>query len=80
MDLSVNGDFKTAMKSKFTVWYADIVADNLKEKTEKPVDLRISVIKPIHARWIVSCIDLLSKDKETVTRGWQLSGLLSVMR
>ncbi|XP_041356072.1 unconventional myosin-Vb-like [Gigantopelta aegis] len=79
MDLSVNAEFKLAIKEKFTKWYADIVAKNIKENTNKPVDLRISLIKPFHARWIVACIVKLSKDKQTVTRGWRSSGLLAVV-
>lgn len=76
MDLSVNGDFKTVMKDQFSQWYAEKVSASLKDgDITKPVDLRISVMKPIHARWMVSAYQTISKDKECVLRGWRLSGL-----
>ncbi|XP_046546143.1 uncharacterized protein LOC124256198 isoform X2 [Haliotis rubra] len=64
MDLSVNGDFKLAMKDQFINWYADKVSENLIEsKKDTGVDLRISVMKPLHARWMEAAI---SKFKRTV--------------
>ena len=44
---------------------------------EETVDLRISVMKPIHARWIVSALDKVAKDSAMVTHGWRLAGLLT---
>ena len=61
------------MKEQFTQWYAGRVAANLKKGNEETVDLRISVVKPIHARWIVSALDRVAKDSAGVTRleaGW----------
>ncbi len=81
LDLSVNADFKVTMKKQFTTWYADSVAANLKEPDTayKRVDLRISVMKPIHARWVVTTFDTLKKDREIVLRGWRQAGLLPVI-
>ena len=39
--------------------------------------LDLSEIKPIHARWIVACMDPLLKGNKNVDCGWCLSELLS---
>ncbi|VDI47973.1 vacuolar protein sorting-associated protein 8 [Mytilus galloprovincialis] len=53
MDLSVNGELKAAMKNEFMNWYADMVAEDLKDSsTINKVDLRLSVLKPLHAKWL----------------------------
>ena len=79
MDLSVNGAFKTHMKEEFTQWYADTISDKLASKDESlssPVDLRISLLKPLHANWIMNTFDTVSKDKACIKRGWHLAGLI----
>ncbi len=75
MDLSVNGDFKRAMKSCFTKWYAEEVARKM-NNADQSVDLRLSIVKPIHARWLIECLDTLAKDKEMTRQGWRLAGLI----
>ena len=77
MDLSVNGDFKVIVKEQFTQWYAGRDAANPKEGNKETVDLRISVMKPIHARWIVSAFDMVAKDSIVITCRWRLAGFLT---
>ncbi|KAK6167121.1 hypothetical protein SNE40_021220 [Patella caerulea] len=72
MDLSVNGDFKKIMKDQFTEWYADQIA---KDNT-KTVELKLSTMKPLHARWTIQAFDKIKEIKDTVLLGWKKSGLL----
>ena len=49
LDLSVNEGFKAAMKCSFSRWYADEVRQALVSLDNLKVDLRASLIKPLHA-------------------------------
>ena len=70
------------MKACFTEWYADNVAECLNQ-VPKPenaefsanlvskVNLRLSVMKPLHARWIFSVFHKL----KVIQSGWKIAGL-----
>ena len=82
LDLSVNEEFKAAMKSSFSRWYADEVRqaldqgvslDNLK------VDLRASLIKPLHANWLMLAMSTLHDKPDVVCRGFEKSGIIDFL-
>lgn len=53
--LIVNKSVKEYMRSKFRDWYSIQVQHQLDDEEEIfPVDLRMSTIKPLGARWLVS--------------------------
>jgi hypothetical protein len=39
------------------------------------VDLRTSVIKPIHFLWLIENMEWLSEQEETTLRGWKDTGI-----
>ena len=52
LDLTVNGEAKRFMKERFTKWYAEEIQTQMESgvRTEDiMVDLRLTVIKPLHA-------------------------------
>lgn len=53
LDLSVNKSAKDFMKSKFQEWYGGIICKQLEEEIEEEVDMRLSVMKPLTANWII---------------------------
>ena len=57
-DLTVNREAKKFMKDQFTSWYSEQIQSQLDSGMvldDIDVDLRLSVLKPIHATcWIVS--------------------------
>ena len=78
MDLSVNKSVKEFMRSKFREWYSDRVQDQLNEESEiTPVDLKMSTMKPLGARWLVSLYDYISGNQSIVVNGFKAAGLLS---
>ena len=78
MDLSVNKSVKEYMRSKFRDWYSMQVQHQLDEGEEiSPVDLRMSTIKPLRARWLVSLYDYLKENSSIVENGFKAAGLLS---
>ena len=56
VDLSVNKAVKDFLKWKFQLWYADNIQKQLKTTSNediKPVDLRLAVMKPLSAKWLI---------------------------
>ncbi|ELT88046.1 hypothetical protein CAPTEDRAFT_206510 [Capitella teleta] len=52
LDLSGNADFKNSLKNCFIQRYADKVAMASEAGNSMDVDLRLSIMKPLHARWV----------------------------
>jgi hypothetical protein len=80
-DGGVNGALKTALREKFTHWYAQKVADALNEnmKPEK-IDLRLSVVKPLHASWFLSAFDQIALENSVMATGWEKTGIASAIQ
>ena len=58
------------------MWFADMVTKKLWNKKDNDeicehtadIDLRTSVIKPLHAKWLIKCHETLEIDHEFITR------------
>ena len=65
LDLSVNKAAKEFLHKAFQKWYALQVCAQLEGKAPAdPVDLRISVMKPLGAKWLVDLYDYLKGKPE----------------
>ena len=64
LDLTVNQVFKQELKSCFIKWYAELVKEQLRDGVElekiKP-DLRSSILKPLHAHWLIEAFSKIPK-------------------
>ena len=76
MDLSVNKAAKDFMRSKFREWYATQVQQQLHEEDITPVNLRMSIMKPLGARWLVSLYDYLKEHPSIIENGFKATGVL----
>ena len=80
LDLTVNGPVKQFLKGKFEEWYAKEVkrqVDNSMEVYSIDVNTKMSVLKPIHAHWLIGLYDymyLRNKDN-TIRKGFETAGL-----
>ena len=76
LDLTVNQVFKQELKACFIRWYAGLVKDQLRDGVQleniKP-DLRISVLKPLHANWLIQAISYISSD--VIIEGFVKAGI-----
>jgi len=57
LDLTVNGEAKRFMKDMLTTWYSGEVQKQMESENstvEIEVDLRLSMLKPLHVTWLVS--------------------------
>ena len=71
------------MKDQFTSWYSAQIQSQLDSGVvldDVDVDLRLSVLKPIHATWIVSMCNHLSssEDRQSIAKGWKKAGISDV--
>ena len=78
MDLSINKAAKEFMRSRFREWYATEVHRQLEEGSKQisPVDLRMSTMKPLGARWLVSLYDYIKQQNSLVLNGFKADGIL----
>ena len=79
LDVGVNVDFKQLMKSHFSRWYAEEVRNAMDQGTalsDVKVDLRATVVKPLHANWIISTISTLSTRQESLKKPFETIGIV----
>ena len=79
LDVSVNEEFKAAMKANFSRWYANEVKEALDQGIniqDLKVDLKTTVVKPLHANWLMMSIASLKSKSDIIQRGFEKSGIL----
>lgn len=59
LDLSVNKAAKDFLRTQFSNWYADQIYSQLRQGVNplKSVDLRLSIVKPLGAQWMIALYD-----------------------
>ena len=75
-DLTVNKFAKDFMKGKFNTWFSRQISlglENGVELDDIEVDYRLSVLKPLHAKWLV-------EGKEIVPNGWKKAGIFDAIK
>ena len=69
---------------KFTTYYASVVKQQLdsgRKIDEVDIDLRLTVIKPLHAQWLVDLFNFLTSTKgtEVILKGWKKAGVTGLL-
>lgn len=74
----MNKSAKEFMCTKFRGWYSTQVQEQLDngENQISPVVLKLSTLKPLVARWLVSLYDYIYGNQSTVENGFKAAGLL----
>ena len=77
LDLSVN-KAKEFLHTQFSNWYADQICNQLHQgvKPVKSVDLRLSIIKPLGARWMIALYDYFKSKPEIAKNGFKETGIV----
>ena len=70
MDLSVNKVLKNSMKQQFSEWYSSIVYKNFSDEIPPPVDLRMSITKPLGAQWIKNAFSHIKGNSTIIMNGF----------
>ena len=78
LDLNVNGHAKEFLKNKFECWYAKQVTDQIdsgRNVYDVNVPLKLSIIKPIHAKWLLGLYDYLKSSPTMIIKGFEMAGI-----
>ena len=80
LDMTVNGSAKSYLKRQFTEWFSSKISDELdsgKELEHIEIKLHLSVLKPLHAKWLVDLYNYLTSQKgqEIIENGWKSAGI-----
>ena len=80
-----NGYVKRMMKNKFTLWYADQISralDKGRDLNNIEVSLKLSVVKPLHAKWIIEMYDHMTSaaGKAVCLKAWEVTGILGAVK
>ena len=83
LDVSVNKAAKDFLKRKFQEWYSEQIFRQLDQESEpdrlEPVDLRMSLMKPLGAQWIISLCDYLSSHPDIIVNGFKQAGISGIL-
>ena len=84
LDMTVNREVKKFMKDQFTAWYLVKIHTQLDSGVpldDVDVDMHLSVLKPIHATWLVSMFNHLSSSEGriSIAKGWKKAGISEVI-
>ena len=77
LDIIVNKPVKSFLRKQFQEWYAQKICDQLREPPTQvdPVDLRLSIVKPLGARWMVKVYDYMKSNPEIIRNGFKGAGI-----
>ena len=80
LDLTVNKSSKAYHSEKYQSWYADHVSEQIRRGIsphDVKVDIRLFVLKPLHARWIIDFFEHMSNQegRRIVVNGFKKAGI-----
>ena len=75
LDVSVNKAAKNFMRDQFQRWYAEQIQQQVSSNVKNPVDLRLSIVKPLSAKWFVQLSDYLKAHPEIIKNGFKGAGI-----
>ena len=80
LDLTVNKAAKNYTKQKFSDWFTCQInagLENGQELDDIEIEYRLSVLKPLHAKWLISFYNYMTttKGQEVISNGWKRSGI-----
>ena len=80
LDLTFNKAAKDYTKQKFSDWFTRQINTGLENGQELDyieIDYRLSVLKPLHSKWLTSFYNYMTttKGQEVISNGWKRSGI-----
>ena len=76
LDLSVNKSVKDFLKQQFQEWYTDLVSAQVQKGQVELIDLRLSVVKSLGAKWMDKLYEYLRSKPEIVCNGFRVMGVM----
>ena len=80
LDLTFNKAAKDYTKQKFSDWFTCQINTGLEngpELDDIEIDYRLSLLKPFHAKWLISFYNYMTatKGQKVISNGWKRSGI-----
>ena len=84
LDLSVNKAAKDFTRKKFSEWYTRQLTNGMEngiELDDNKIDYRLSVLKALHATWLISLYNHMNspEGKEVSASGWKKLGIFDAI-
>ena len=80
LNVSVNKAAKELLRQKFHDWYAQKICAQLEEEQPiVPVDLRLSVVKAVGAKWMIELYDCFKAKPEIIVSGFKGAGIVDYL-
>ena len=77
LDISINKPVKEFLRKQFNDWYTNLVCNQVQTTDKvKPVDLRLTIMKPLGATWLIKLLDYLQLNPEFAINSFCSAGLL----
>ena len=83
LDVGINDQFKGLLKQEFSQWYASEVQQALRQGVAISgikVDHRASLIKPLHANWLMNTVSTLSDKCDTIKKPFETVGIIDIVQ
>ena len=80
LNLSVNKPAKDFMKRLFQNWYGEMICKELEDKVEEEVDMRLSVMKPLSARWLIDFHKHFVDNPSIIVNGFHNAGIVDALK
>ena len=73
LDVSVNKSVKHHLRDSFQLWYSKEVQKQ--QGPHKPVELKLSALKPLGAQWFVEAVHHVQMNKQIIINGFDEAGI-----
>ena len=83
LDLPVNWSCKSFLRGKAQIWYAEQAQAKISKgivPESASVDLKINILKPMHAKWLAQYYNHIRTNKDIVKNGWCRSGITKAIK
>ena len=81
LDVFINKQAKDFLCEQFQSWYAkQIVSQKNNVQTVQPVDMRISIVKPIWPNWMIAMSDYIKPYPEMIITGLKNVGITDFLK
>ena len=83
LDLWINGHAKLFLNNKFSEWYAEQIRKQLDrgiDVYDVKIDTTLTVMKPIHAKWVIGLYDNLRNSRDMIVKCFEQAGINEAIR
>ena len=67
---------KESLRRSFQEWYSSEVRKQLDKNTTQPVDLSMSIVKPLGAMWLMDAYEYIKSKPSIIINGFRGAGIL----